>query len=42
MLAAASRKLNMSDYDEWKYRTDRDATILAARDRLTFSRNTGL
>ena len=27
MLAAASRKLNMSDYDEWKYRTDRDATI---------------
>ncbi len=29
MLAAASRKLNMSDYDEWKYRTDRDATIMA-------------
>jgi hypothetical protein len=29
MLAAASRKVNMSDYDEWKYRTDRDVTILA-------------
>jgi len=29
MLADASCELIMSDFDEWKYRADRDATILA-------------
>jgi hypothetical protein len=29
MLADTSRELIMSDFDEWKYRADRDATILA-------------